>query len=387
MAGFRSSVIAGDPWTTTLALSGGPFVGTETLVGSVVTGTGEAAIVSPSVTWTAGQLAGAYTLATITLSIAQTTLLPPGGYVVQVSISGSSALAWGVLAVHPGVGTSPVLRSLITPGQALIIAPDLADTQADLDGLSSLLAAATRTIEHYCRRQLVLGTIDRIFRPARTRRIYLTSWPVAPGPRVSTEWMPAIAITNIAPLAYPVATASWTPAVAGQFTPSTLTLATVDSTGVALSVPIAISGTPTIQDLANAINAVGSGWQALLSGAIQGGTLASRPAADLLCDLGQHGCSGQSYEVGLYSRDVARYNLNPLTGVLELTENRPDSFRYPDRTWGGVWGGSWSVAADPRYAGVRVTYQAGYAVLAADITAGLEAVPEDLQTACVMVAH
>ena len=114
--------------------------------------------------------------------------------------------------------------------------------------------------------------------------------------------------------------------------------------------------------------------------------LVDYPISSILYDPGEHGCLNQQYETFVYTRNIMRFALDYNRGTIELTENRPESFRYADRAYGIGFGWSWNSASEPRHAGVRCQYRCGYATLATDITAGAEPVPEDLQIACTMTA-
>ena len=270
----------------------------------------------------------------------------------------------------------------------MLLLPDIVNTQDQLDALASMLAAATRAIETYCRRWLALTSIDRFYRPGRTRRIYLHSWPVAPGMRLKCDLATAFTIFNNAISSYAVGYAQMTPANYYSWTPKTLTLTTVDNTGTQANVPLALASYPTIGALVNAINAAGNGWQASVIGnSYNAQQLSSWPTSELIYDPGMHGALNQQYDVYVYCRDIVRYGLDYNRGVIELTENRPEAYRYADKAYGIGFGWSWSAAAEPKHANVRAIYQAGYAVLASDVAAGLEPCPEDLQLATALTAQ
>lgn len=95
----------------------------------------------------------------------------------------------------------------------------------------------------------------------------------------------------------------------------------------------------------------------------------------------------QTVELRWYARDIVRYVLNDARGTIELTENLPSAFRYADRAWGAGYGWSWSAANEPRNAGVRAIYRAGYAVQSADLAAGYQPVPDDLQRLTLMAVQ
>jgi hypothetical protein len=377
--------VQGQSETFTLTLSGGTYTGSETLAGTVSTGTGEPALLSPTPVWTPGQ--SVYKTVDVAFTGSDLATLAPGGYILNVTVNGAGG-AFVSLRVLPGVGTTAAIRTLVTPGQALAFNSDLATNQAQLDALAPALAAATRVMEAYCRKALVLTSFDRIYRPGRTRKIYLHAWPVAPGLRIKVDLSTAFTITNTSIGTYQVGYSSMTPTSYYSWTPKTLSLTTIDSSSNQVVVPLTLASYANIGALTAAINAAGNGWSAAMIGnSYNSSRLSSWPCSELLYDPGCHGALNQQYDVYVYTRDIVRYGIDFNRGTVELTENRPEAYRYPDRAYGIGFGWSWSAAAEPRHAGARCTYQAGYAVQAADIASGIEPAPEDLQYAAVLTAQ
>lgn len=377
--------IQGEAVTFTIPLSGGTFTGAEILTATVETGTGEPPLLTLAPVWTWGQTV--YTTVDIPFTGSQMASLSPGGYIVLVGIAGGAgALAWGTLRVHPGAGTTPILRTLVTPGQAFMIQPDLVNQQDDIDSLAPILVSATKAIETYCRRPLVLTLIDRYYRPGRTRKINLHTWPIAPDIRLKCDLVTAITLTNTS-VGNTIAYVGMTPSSAYNLTPSVLTLYWTDVSGATHTQSFTLSTYATIGALGTAINAVGSGWRANVVGnSYSGQNLSTWPTSELLYDPGYHGCLSEGAEIFVFGRDLVRFGADWIRGTIELTENRPEAFRYADRAFGIGFGWSWSAAAEPKHANVRATYRGGYAIAAADIASGLEPVPEDLQVCTIATA-
>lgn len=264
------------------------------------------------------------------------------------------------------------MPDLITLGQFLDALPNLTtDQQADAP---AAITAATVLLESAARRPLAMRSIDRVYRPGRTRKIYLDSWPV-PVCRLRTDLVVGMTVSNTDTLTNQIATV--------QRTATTLVLYRCAS-GVESTSTLTLSSYATLQALADAVNGLGGGWTATTGTSTA--NLNLYPISSLNLDYETVGALNQSAELRLYYRDVARFALDTERGVIELTENRPQEFRYPDRAWGVGYGWSWSSASEPRHAGVRAVYKAGYAVETADVNAGYQTVPDDLQRIAILTA-
>ena len=386
---FSIRGIQGQGETFTVPLSGGTWQGTETFSATISTGTGEAAMLTLTPVFTSGQtFPNSAATVDIAFTAANFSALAPGGYIGVIGTTGgSAAVAWFALRVLPGAIGATILRTLCTPGQAMLLQPDLINTQDDIDGLAPVLVAATRALETYCRRPLALTTFDRYYRPGRKRKIYLHGWPVAPGIKLTCDLVTALTITMQSGTATN-ADVSTSVASSTSLTPTTLTLNWQDNAGGSFTQPFTLATYSSIGALATAINAFGSNWLATVIGnSYNGQPLSQWPTSQLLHDPGYHGALGQSAEVFVYGRELTRFSLDTYKGTVELTENRPEEYRYADRAYGIGFGWSWSAAAEPKHANIRGQYQAGYAIAAADIAAGLEPVPEDLTLCTVATAQ
>lgn len=265
-----------------------------------------------------------------------------------------------------------VPATLATVAEATAALPTLrADQLADLD---AALLSATAAIEHFCGRRLVLSAFDRVYRPGRTRKIYLPTWPVAELTQLRTDMAVVVAVKNLDPSTNQRATVT--------ATATTLTLARTAAGVRVTPAALTLADYPTAGALAAAVSALGGGWSASCPA-----NLSSTATADLLVDAGVKGALQQDVELRTYTRDVGRYELHPASGVIELTEDVAQAFRYADRAYGTGFGWSWSAASDPRIAGVRAVGRAGYATADADVAAGYEAVPADLKRAAIMAAQ
>jgi hypothetical protein len=255
--------------------------------------------------------------------------------------------------------------------------------------IGAALEAATRAIEAFCRRPLVLADYDRTYRPGRTRRIYLDAWPVAGAPTLSYDLMVAATVWNTDYVGNQQASLSMTPASSGSGQAATLTLRRTSSGAVADSV-FTLAQYATIGDLLDAISAVGNGWKVVSPGYASTPNyqdILRLPTSRLLFAAGWFGALNQQVELRVYADEVTNYILDPRKGVIELTENRPEAFRYGDRSFAQGWGWAWTGAAMPLNADVRCQYRAGYAIAQANLALGYDPPPQDLVAATAITAQ
>jgi hypothetical protein len=255
------------------------------------------------------------------------------------------------------------MSNLITTAQAQALLPGL--SAAEVAALAGLGPAASSAVERYCRRKLSYGSYVEYHRPANTRKIRLRAWPVSPGSldlRTSPEQVATLTCSDTA-----------AQRASASLTSTGLTLARSRSGAPPASV-LALASSVTLADLQAAVAGAG-GW----SMAIAPG-YAAWLVADLEPNPGAMSGLGQSVGLTAYVRGLSLYAIDdPSTGVIELTEDRPQEFRFADRAFGGVYGfGSVSGGfGDPRRANVRCAYSAGFD---ASAIAG-PPVPDDLQLA------
>ncbi len=289
----------------------------------------------------------------------------------------------------------PIVLSPITTGSAydLITLAQLQNalpllTTAQLVDAPGLITAASRAIAKRCGRPLVLTDFDKVYRPGRTRTIRLDTKPVQGGCRVRTDLVVAMTVQNTDAVTNQAATAQMLPTgpPPNPGAPATLVLKRLAS-GTWVTNSFTLANYATVAALAAAINLIGGGWVATVGNNLGPATIVQiqqLAPSELNYDGGQTGALLAQCELRWYSRDIDRYVLHDDTGIIELTENRPQAFRYGDYAYGIGYGWSWAAAAEPRHAGVRVTYRAGYATQPADLALGYLPVPDDLQRATIM---
>ena len=157
----------------------GPFSGTEALAIHLSVSQGAPLLVTVAGTW-ASAAAGTVNF---TLSAANSQLLSAGQVyqgelICTPSASDPTCILWFTLTSLPSAGSGGLLlRSLVELDEALDLLSFLNTQQQDM--LGQALEAATEAIEAYCRWKLVLTDFDRLYRPGRTRKIYLDTRNIA----------------------------------------------------------------------------------------------------------------------------------------------------------------------------------------------------------------
>jgi hypothetical protein len=261
------------------------------------------------------------------------------------------------------------MPNLVTAAQAAALLPGLAAIETT--ALATLAGPASRSVEKWCRRALAYGTYTEYHRPGPARTIRLKNPPVLPGTvSLRTEYRQILTAQNKDPNA-------WRATV--TLTGGVLTLVTQG--GTTTTTPLSLATYTTASALVAAISAV-SGWSASTDPAYAG-----FPTASLEPNPGAMGANTNAAAMLAYVRDLSMWAMDePQTGLVELTDNRPEEFRFPDRAYGGFgYGqgyGSFS-GSDPRVADVRCDYSAGY-----DPTGTLApAPPDDLAMAVALTMH
>jgi hypothetical protein len=354
---FQITAVQGTDHAFTVDASGGTFIGSEALTAVVTRGDGQAALLSLTPAWsdaTEGQ-------ATLSLSTANLATLTPGPYLVLVKAD-AVLIAIGQLAVVPNVGVGTPARALVTPAEAIGLIPALATDQDGFNMLPFVLEAATRRCEEYCGRELVLSSFDRLYSLNQNSAIILHSRPVPVVSRCQTALGVGIEIRYTG--AAEQATVTVAPTTPDVLTVSALTLKSVAS-GVETTTTLTLSTYVTIADLVAAIVAV-TGWTA----STFYGTTAT---TELFGTPGIFGAKAATVTIPIYSQQVYQYFVDTFRGRIEFDP--------------GILSTSSYLPNDFRQYGVRIAYRAGFAYLAADLTAGYAPAPADLKIACVMTAR
>jgi len=366
---FELRAIQGTETAQTITLTAG-FDGTESLSLDVGVGDNQAAFSTLTPTWSSGQTTGSYTDLDVLIDAADSAALPWGVYGVDLRVGTSDvAAARGTLTVYPGAGGTgrPYQRLLASPAQAESYLPNM--TRDQYDALPTALAAATRAVESFCQRPLVLSSYDHFIRPQNSNKVRLRTWPVADLTRCAAGQQAAFWVSNTTA---DMASVSEVMATQGTLVPTTLSFASVLS-GTTTTQTLTVSSYATITLLVAAINALGNGWAATAYG-----QAAALPTSELFGTVGPRDAKSGRPEFFVSSQPLDSYWLDPERGVVEVNQSISGNFLVanPRRE-----------LLDTRRMGVRCTYRAGYAYLKADSDLGYYVVPDDLAAATIMTVQ
>lgn len=237
------------------------------------------------------------------------------------------------------------MLDLITPAQALALLPGL--PALDPAAVPALCTAASRVVERYCKRSLAFGGHLEYHRPDSTRTIRLKHPPVIPGSVELRVDLAAVASLACSDPAARRATA--------RNTATELSLVRYRAAGP-LAQAYSLGSYPTLAGLAAAVVA-GGGWTCSVGPGYSGWLV-----ADLEPNPGAMSGLGAAAGLVAYTRGLDAWAMDaPEQGVLEIAEDRPQAYRFADRTGSGFGPGTGSWAGtDARVANVRCSYQAGF---------------------------
>lgn len=373
MPEFEVRAFQGLGATFTVTLSAAVFEGDEVLTARVGRGDTASPLLTVTPTWVPNQPTGKYQQVYLPFSADELALLDPESYSVLISEADSSAaLATGLLEVYasPGGRPPPYYRSLVSPARAMSSLPEL--SQQQLDALPFSLVAATRAIETYVRRPLVMDNYDHIIRPNGGFKMRLRTRPAFDLTRVNTDVVPGVIVRN-----------NGTGLLSGAYMqtlvqdPRSMQITELGfmtvSGGQGTEQSLVMSDYDTMGELATAINGLGHGWIASTQP-----PLAGLPVFDAFGTPGTQNCLNQDIWIHTHDVPLGQFWLNSDQGWVEINEPIPGGFLIPnprvERT-------------DTRYWGIRFTYRAGYAVDQTDIDHSYTPVPEDLQACCIATAY
>lgn len=352
------------------------FLGTDTLTATVWLAQAEASITTPTAAWSnaaACQVAISLT-GTQTASLALDTT-----YNLQVFATRSGTtycIAWLYLQVLPAAGSQAAASppDLITGPYAAQLLAQLSLTEAQLEAVPTLITAASDAIRSWCNRRFDQGTVteelpvvsggelDGVIRLSRPPINYIQR----------IQCFPSAALT----VANTTANAAWIyPATTGDVASGqTITGLVLNwiSGGVTSSSTITYAAGQTINSLATAIGAVGSGWTATADT-----VLGAWPVTEIIDGLASKGAaSGDEPDDGaifhVYAEDITDSRFvaddGQNTGMVWVGRRWGDSV---DWRWGPD-APAWTDAGASDDGRVKVTYNGGYATI-----------PREVQLACV----
>jgi hypothetical protein len=226
--------------------------------------------------------------------------------------------------------------------------------------LGVLITAVSDAIEKYCRRYFVAANYDELYNGTGDRRLLLRQYPIQSVQSVRYRPVTVLKITNTSP-------ANQQARVAVSSTGLLLT-------GVASGVKTTVSSVtwanyPTLQSVANAVSALGNGWNAQVVGSPTG-DYGLWPSADLYVppsygdgaqSQGALTCvAGAFAELKMHTLELAGYQFDPRGWLLRAIPYSDPELLHPEDL---VW--------PTGINNFRVQYTAGYTTI-----------PESVQEAC-----
>lgn len=250
--------------------------------------------------------------------------------------------------------------------------------------LPSLITAASKEIERYCNRPFVLLNYDEIATPEGGRQdrgepasFMLSRHPVRSISRAMTSRATALLVANTDSQANQYASVQFAMIGDEEYLDLQYTglLLNRMSNGTPSTVILTFASYATIQLMADAINALGHGWQATIQSNGVQPNVGMFPSADLVCVREPKNALGQGVGLDLFMQAAGDYDIDRSTGIVRV-------YGRGGLNWGGFggwcdpYGASWDGLGG--YGGgqlgwsqYRISYQAGY-----------ETIPQDVQLIC-----
>lgn len=247
----------------------------------------------------------------------------------------------------PDLITLQYLQDTLAAGGVTLSADQLAAAPA-------AISAASDTVIRWCGgREFVRKTYTEVGTPERDGRIALRQFPVHTVSRLTAPVADALLIQNNSPTNQSARVLStFTGTIAGGNVAATgLSLVRLTS-GTATTVNVTYADNPTLNALADAIDALGFGWSA------SAGTYGDWPSTDLSwLDVTQDAKRGA--RLSLWADEIDPADVDNRTGLLWVGQ---DGGGLNSPRWGPDWP-AWG--SDPTRNRVRVTYDAGFDVVPA----------------------
>ena len=229
----------------------------------------------------------------------------------------------------------------------------------------TLAPVASRMIRKWCNRWFNRRTaIDELYTVDPGQPLLLKEFPVNGLERLCTDPTAVLSIANTSGLVQraTVKLASTGDTEVGLVTTG-LELVRIAS-GVKTTSAVAFGDTDTVGDVADAVNALGLGWEASVAVAYE-----LWPASDLRAVQGALPAVGRTADLVIHTTDLS-FELDAETGTVFLESDQSDPWTSTR------WGPSLSTSFDDQVIrgqsnGLRVVYDAGF-----------DTVPEDVQQAC-----
>lgn len=236
----------------------------------------------------------------------------------------------------------------------------------DQSWLPAVISAASNGVQLYTRRDWIQQNYVELRHGKGFSAITTRQYPVNKVTRLATTPQPVLTVQNVSPSAVRA-----TAGLAATGDPDTgYTVQGIDlnlwSGGSLSSTTVEITAGQTLAQLAQAIRAIGNGWQATVAGGDASVAYGQWLATDFLPVVGDQAClfsNGGSAEFQLHVLDTMGWDVNQLTGEI----------RYRNQTFDPIFAlmnlnSSPALSVfPPGWLNIRIEYNAGYATVPADI--------------------
>lgn len=239
------------------------------------------------------------------------------------------------------------MADLITVARAKYGINQSTFTAAEDTTLAALVTAVSKAVKRYCHREFDSQSFDELYSGHNGEKLALNEYPIISVARVAANPTAVLKVRN---------TSSANQRATVAVTSSGLTLVRVASGVVTTDTSVTFAGNVTVQAVADAVDALGNGWDAE---AVSPYTL--RASADLRAVQGALNAAANNFaELKIHVDDLSDYDVDLQRGWLVREGSSFDLNWLPT-------GGGWYEGTN----NFRVLYTAGYAT-----------VPEDVQEAC-----
>jgi|GEM_PF-2590116 len=258
----------------------------------------------------------------------------------------------------------------------------LSDAQQAI--LPTLITAASKEIQRFCNRLFVLLPFDEIVTPEGGRQdrgepasAKLTYYPVQSLSQVYTGRATSLLIQNTDQTNNQYATVQF--AFTGDVDYFDLQYTGLQfnriNSGSLVPTNLAFASYPTIQHMADAINALGHGWQATVQGSGASPNIGQFPSAGLVGVREPKSAFSPGVGLDLFAQAATSYDIDRSTGIMRC---------YGWNGFGAGWGGGWGDPFGASWDGLGDWGggQLGWSQYWVSYEAGYKTVPEPIQIVC-----
>ncbi|WP_044149581.1 hypothetical protein, partial [Singulisphaera acidiphila] len=285
---------------------------------------------------------------------------------------------WNGSAFTTAPVANPSAVDLITAEYAaqVLAAGGVTLTAAQAAIQPTLITAASREIIRYCSRQFALTTYTDILTPEGRRQdrgepasAKLSAFPVQAVLSVLTNRSTVLTIKNHHTSTNQFASVSFAMTGDVEYFDLTYTglILSRTASGVTTTTTLPFASSLTIQALANAVNALGHGWNATVQSSYR-----LHPSASLVGAREPKNALANGACLDLFTTPATSYDIDRASGIMRCYGGTSGNGFGP---FGDVWGDSLDGSGDFwGWGQYQVTYQAGWATI-----------PENLQQVCAEV--